>query len=215
MTQLAHGRMLEQVQTILAQRVHSVWVVQLGSHWIIDADNPLAESRDEATQWRAERDAIDSALLRALLENKVKRVRRAILYDVVSDAGSRRVVEGCDPIEIHRQVTANLAEWKQNIGRHIAFFDDGSATYPLVKSTAPLSIQEVILGRVQAVENHDDRMWEGEHDSVTGTKRAGSPLVWKERTQVISLHGDLSSPVEDANPLAAIPSLDVMEYRRR
>ena len=213
--ELPIGQVVRDIDTAIGAGVHCLWVTQLGHRWLLDANDVDLDHPESTAAWRQERDEIDRVLLRALVENKIRFVRRAVLYDVVSDAGDRLSRSGADPISAHERLVRNLVEWKAELGRYVALFDDGTANHALSLSTARLSVQEVILGRVTSNANADNHIWAGAADGCVTSENLNPPPVWQRNSRMISLHGDMSSPIEDSNPLSAVPSLDLIEYRRR
>lgn len=209
------GETLSDVRASVDDGAQCIWLIQLGSYWLLDSNDQDLETQESSEEWQRERDEIDRILLQALMTGQVQYVRRAVLYDVISDAGDRMSRNGVDPVSAHRRVTGRLADWKRELSRYVALFDDGTANYSIVASTARLSVQEVILGRVTASGSEDDRLWDGAEDGCIATEDTDFPAPWGKIGRMISLHGNLSSPLVDSNPLSAIPTLDLIEYRRR
>jgi hypothetical protein len=209
------GETLHSVRAAINDGVHSLWLVQLGSFWVVNPPDTEVQLDTCAMDWKQERDEIDRLLLDALMSHKVGYVRRAVLYDVVSDAGERASRDGVDLISAHRKVTTALADWKRELSRYVALFDNGTANHPLAMSTARLSVQEVIFARVATAANDDDRSWDGADDGCVASAGMTPPDSWRQMDRMISLHGDLTSPSIDSNPLSAIRDLGLMEYRRR
>jgi hypothetical protein len=209
------GKVLAAVEAAVAVSTPFVWVAQLAECWVLDPHDADLDGRDELRSWRDERRKVDSLLLGALTGGKVMGVRRAVLYDVSSDVGGRVSREGADPASVHHRVSNSLAAWKQDLARYVAFFDDGTANQPLDQTTTPLSIQEVILGRVRTGDDVDRRVRTGELDGCITTATAQPPPLWGEMARMISMHGDLGIPAEDADPLSLMPTLELLEYRRR
>lgn len=209
------GETLSAVRSAVASGAHTVWVAQLAECWFVDpADQDIAD-RAELGAWRDERSAIDSALLAALVDRRVQFVRRAVLFDISSDAGERLSRPGADPIAVHQRVFRELASWKQELARYVALFDDGTADHPVELTTATLSVQEVILGRVASGDDVDARVLNAAFDGCVATFDRQVPDSWREMSRMISMRASLGLPTEDANPLSAIPSLELLEYRRR
>lgn len=209
------GETLAAVEAAISTNSPFVWVAQLAERWFIDPADEDLDDRRQLVEWRNERRQIDTALLAALIAGKVRGVRRAVLYDVSSDAGERVSRRGADPVAVHERIFKSLASWKQDLARYVALFDDGTANHPLDRTGAALSIQEVILGRVTSEDDVDARVRTGVFDGCVATTEQHAPESWREMSRMISMHGNLGIPAEDADPLSAIPSLELLEYRRR
>lgn len=203
------------IREAVASKRECIWVMQTGENWFLDPGDQNISDGDSILDWGRARKEIDSVLLAALIKGDVQYVRRAVLYDVSSDAGDRTARPRADKATVHRNIYVRLAAWKQELARYIALFDDGTSRYPIARCTAPLSVQEVILGRVTTQDEVDNLVRTGELDGCIATDGLVVPEPWARIARMISMHGNLGLPAEDADPLAALPALELSEYRRR
>lgn len=204
------------VQRACESGARNLWLVQLGEGWLID---PTSANVADAATYAASCDArseCDALLLEALFNGRIERVRRAVLYDLSSDAGERLALAGADPIAVHGEVYSSLDAWKVRLRRHVAMFADYDANVsPDLLSTGRLAIREVILGRVTSNDTLDLAARDGRLDACAFGEDGEEPEAWTALTRAIWMEGSMDPPLEDADPLDAIPTLEVSDYHGR
>lgn len=205
---------LENARGLIDEGKPCIWLVQTADEWLVDSRNEGVEDRSGAEAWRTARDSIDVLILNALLSGRIRYVRRAVLYDVSSDAGSHLARSTAEATAVHRQIYMALRSWKAELSRYLAMFDDGTAGAPLPQCMAPLAIQEIILGRVNSYDDQDRRVRSGEVDGCIGTSTRDLPDSWVHVKRSIPLVPNFGLPPEDENPLGSLAGLELSEYRQ-